>query len=103
MFGRNTTAGLVNVITKKPELVRFGGSLDASYGNYNAIQATGAVNIPAGENVAFRAAANYEKRDSYLRQGTSLRSLDPIKDNLSRGSAFSSFRNESKAGNTRRL
>jgi iron complex outermembrane receptor protein len=97
LFGRNTTAGLVNVITKAPRLGEFGASFDAAYGNYNAIQATGTINLPVGESVAIRGAVNFDKRDSYLLRGTSAFSLDPVKDNLSaRLSALFQFSDRGK-------
>jgi len=84
LFGRNTTAGLVNLITAKPKLREFSGSIDGAYGNYNATQLTGVVNIPLGERVAVRAAANYDRRDNYLIAGPTWKSpLDPFKKNIS--------------------
>ena len=84
LFGRNTTAGLVNVITNKPELGKFSGSLDASYGNFDTRQITGVLNIPVSDAVAIRAAANYDRRDSYLVRGPAFTTpLDPFKKNLS--------------------
>lgn len=82
LYGRNTTAGLVNVISARPKDV-FEASFDGTYGNYNTVQATGMINLPVGENAAIRAAINYDRRDNYLRPGTSAFSLDPAKDNLS--------------------
>lgn len=84
LFGRNTTAGLVNIITNKPKLGAFSGSLDASYGNFDTQQITGVVNLPVGDRIAIRAAANYDRRDSYLIEGPNwTTSLDPYKKNLS--------------------
>ncbi|MEJ7926347.1 TonB-dependent receptor [Sphingobium sp. AN641] len=84
LFGRNTTAGLVNVIANKPKLGSFNGSLDASYGNFDTQQITGVLNIPVSDAVAIRAAANYDRRDSYLIRGPAFTTpLDPFKKNLS--------------------
>ncbi|MBB4642538.1 TonB-dependent receptor [Rhizorhapis suberifaciens] len=84
LFGRNTTAGLVNVITNKPKLGSFSGSLDATYGNFDTQQITGVLNIPVSDAVAIRAAANYDRRDSYLIRGPAFTTaLDPFKKNLS--------------------
>lgn len=84
LFGRNTTAGLVNVITNKPKLGSFSGSLDAAYGNFDTQQATGVLNLPVSETIAIRAAANYDRRDSYLVAGPGWTApLDPYKKNLS--------------------
>eukprot|EP01013_Petalomonas_cantuscygni_P002397 TRINITY_DN1244_c0_g2_i1.p1 TRINITY_DN1244_c0_g2~~TRINITY_DN1244_c0_g2_i1.p1 ORF type:complete len:449 (+),score=57.22 TRINITY_DN1244_c0_g2_i1:54-1400(+) len=65
LFGRNATAGVVNVVTAKPRLGQFQASGDAEYGNYNAIKVKGMVNIPLGDTLAFRGAGIYVKRDGY--------------------------------------
>lgn len=84
LYGRNTTAGVVNVISALPVLGKFQGSVDGSYGNYNTANATGVINIPAGDSMAFRAAVNYDRRDSYLHAGPSFNAnMNPFKDNLS--------------------
>ena len=65
LFGRNATAGVVNVVTAKPRIGEFQASGDAEYGNYDAIKVKGMVNIPIGENLALRGAGVYVKRDGY--------------------------------------
>ena len=65
LFGRNATAGVVNVVTAKPKLGQFEASGDVEYGNYNAMKVKGMINIPIGENVAFRGAGVFVKRDGY--------------------------------------
>lgn len=90
LYGRNTTAGVVNLISAKPKLGKFEGSVDLTYGNYNTFQATGVINVPVSESIALRGAVNYDRRDSYLKAGTGFTSkLSPFKENLSvRGSAL---------------
>lgn len=65
LFGRNATAGVFNIITAKPDLSGFKASGEASYGNYNAIQAKGMVNVPIGDIAGVRLAGMYLKRDGY--------------------------------------
>lgn len=69
LYGRNATGGAVNVIPKRPQLGQFGGEVHLDYGNYNAIRAEAAVNIPLGENAAFRLAGKVADRDGYLSDG----------------------------------
>ncbi|CCA90711.1 TonB-dependent receptor [Novosphingobium sp. PP1Y] len=97
LFGRNTTAGLVNIIANKPSVSGFSGSVDATYGNYDTRQLTGVVNLPVSDNIAVRAAANYDYRDSTMIAGPAFdASLDPYKNNLSgRLSALFNFGNGS--------
>jgi len=83
LFGRNTTAGLVNVITNLPSF-ELGGRVDATYGNYNQVQTTGVLNVPLSDTIAVRAAVNYDHRDSFITTGTQVgNDLDPFKDNIS--------------------
>jgi iron complex outermembrane recepter protein len=71
LYGRNATGGAINIITRKPQLGVFGGDLSASYGNYDALQLNGAVNLPIGDNAAMRAAGQYLRHDGYMSDGTS--------------------------------
>jgi iron complex outermembrane receptor protein len=83
LFGRNTTAGLVNVITNHP-VDRFEASVDASYGNYDSRLLTGMINVPISSSIAVRAAFNYDRRDSFLESGPRVRAdLSPFRDNVS--------------------
>jgi iron complex outermembrane receptor protein len=71
LYGRNATAGAINVLPAKPRLGEFSGYGSASYGNYDAYNVEGAVNVAAGENAALRLSGIYSQHDGYLRDGTS--------------------------------
>ena len=47
LFGRNASAGLIHIITRRPEFDDFGGYAELTYGNYNQIRAAGAHHRPA--------------------------------------------------------
>lgn len=64
LFGRNATAGAIRVITKEVES-DFGGYVQASYGNYDAYQVRGAINLPLGENAGLRVSAMTHQHDGY--------------------------------------
>ena len=64
LYGRNTTAGVLNIITQRPEK-NFGGYLTASYGNYNAVRLNGALNLPLGDNLGVRIAGMYNDHKGY--------------------------------------
>lgn len=70
LYGRNATGGAINVITRKPELGKFGGSANLQYGNYEAVRAEAAANIPLGDNAAIRAAGLVIRHDGYMKDGT---------------------------------
>lgn len=63
-FGRNTTGGLVNIITAKPTDT-YSARLTGEYGNFNNTEVNGFVNVPLPGNLAVRAAGLYLKRDGY--------------------------------------
>lgn len=67
LFGRNATAGVVNMHTAKPVLEEFQGSAEFEYGNFDSTRAEAMLNIPVGEKVAIRLAGNFVKRDGYTR------------------------------------
>ena len=62
LFGRNSAAGAVSIITKKP-VDYFEGRVLARYGNYDKRRIEGMVNVPFGEGVAFRLNVLVNKRD----------------------------------------
>ncbi|MFW2830088.1 TonB-dependent receptor [Sphingomonas sp. ID0503] len=64
LFGRNTTGGAINFITKQPTLSGTQGYLQAGYGNYDTWSAQGAVETTVVEDqVGLRVAGNFEKGD----------------------------------------
>ncbi|CAN5350540.1 TonB-dependent receptor [soil metagenome] len=69
LFGRNTTGGTINVVTKQPSDA-FSGQLEATYGNYNYFQVRGYVTGPLAENVSGSLAFTTTDRD-----GTSLNTV----------------------------
>ena len=63
LFGRNTTAGLINVVTNKP-VDEFQASVSADVGNYDTWNLEGMVNLPISENVQARFAIRSENSDN---------------------------------------
>ncbi|CAN5228032.1 TonB-dependent receptor [soil metagenome] len=66
LFGRNASAGLLNIITKKPEFT-FGGTGEATYGNYDYYRLSAGVTGPITDTLAARIDGVYSKRDGYFR------------------------------------
>ena len=67
LFGRNTTAGAISIVTKKPVLDEFDASLRATFGNFDRTQVQGIVNVPLVDGkLAARLGADYHVRDGYL-------------------------------------
>lgn len=65
LFGKNASAGIISIVTKEPQF-EFGGGVEVSYGNYDAIVVRGNVTGPIAETLAFSVEGNYNKRDGYI-------------------------------------
>lgn len=59
LFGRNTTAGLINVVTNKPK-DEFEASMAVEVGNYDSVNFEGMLNLPMGDKVQARVAFRQE-------------------------------------------
>ncbi len=82
LYGRNTTAGVVNVISARPAQ-RFEVSGLVGYGSFGSLQATGVVNLPLSDWLAVRAAVNLERRDNVVETSVSRIDIDPSRNNRS--------------------
>ncbi|WP_294195721.1 TonB-dependent receptor [uncultured Sphingomonas sp.] len=68
LFGRNTTGGAINFITKSPTLHGNEGYAEAGYGNFNTVTAQGAIETTMVEDqLGLRVAANYVKGDGQIK------------------------------------
>jgi iron complex outermembrane recepter protein len=68
LFGKNASAGVISLVTKKPAF-DFGGLVEASYGNYNAVVLKGYLTGPVSDSIAASLAGGYNRRDGYLTNG----------------------------------
>ena len=66
LFGKNASAGVISVITREPQF-EFGGSVEATYGNYDALTLKGDITGPITETIAFSVDGSYNRRDGYGR------------------------------------
>jgi iron complex outermembrane recepter protein len=66
LFGRNSTVGNVNIISKRPKMEEFDAEAGAQLGSFNNQQVHAMVNLPFGETFAMRVSFIEETRDSYL-------------------------------------
>ena len=77
LFGRNTSAGALNVTTRRPNLNRIEGFANASYGNFDFVNVQGGVSLPISEGVAgVRLSGAYRRRDGFLDSSTGAESLN---------------------------
>lgn len=66
LFGKNSSAGVIQIITANPELGRrtFEGSV--SYGTKDEFNVETVANLPLGDNAALRVAGGVQRRDGFV-------------------------------------
>jgi outer membrane receptor protein involved in Fe transport len=65
LFGRNASAGLIHVISRRPEF-EFGGMAELTYGNYDFMRGQLGLTGPITDNIAFRIDVVGVRRDGFL-------------------------------------
>ncbi|MDA7839982.1 TonB-dependent receptor [Luminiphilus sp.] len=65
LYGKNTNAGAISVITKKPNFEESEGYVEASVGNYSMSKLTASASGPLTQNLAYRLSGNINQRDGY--------------------------------------
>lgn len=83
LFGRNTTGGAVNFITRKPTLSGSNGYAELGYGNFNTLTGKAAFETTFSEDsVGLRLAVNYAKGDGQIKNvfvgGRDANSIDTL-------------------------
>lgn len=66
LYGRNSVAGAVNLISAQPDPGQWSGKISAEYGRFNHKKFSGAVNIPVGEDGALRVSGLYKDQDGWV-------------------------------------
>jgi iron complex outermembrane recepter protein len=75
LFGRNASAGLINVVTAKPKFEPQGYA-EGSYGNYNYYRLAGGVTGGVTDKLALRLDGVYTKRNGFLTDTVSGRKIN---------------------------
>ena len=80
IYGRNATAGNVNIITNKP-VNEFDASAEVSYGNYDNISTSGMINVPViDDRLMLRAAVLTNDRDGFNINNRAVKSIKNTND-----------------------
>ncbi|MDZ7784659.1 MAG: TonB-dependent receptor plug domain-containing protein [Halioglobus sp.] len=66
LYGKNTNAGAINIITKGPNMEEYEGHLEANLGDYDLQRYIAAVSGPISDNLAFRLSGSIHQRDGFL-------------------------------------
>jgi outer membrane receptor protein involved in Fe transport len=78
LFGKNTSAGVINVISKRPQF-DFGSDIELTTGNFSALEGAASITGPlAGDTLAGRLYVSARERDGYydVNRGQGPRSED---------------------------
>jgi len=76
LFGRNSTAGSINIIPAKPEFGATYGSAELDLGNYNKRQWNVIQNIGVSDSFALRATVSKVSRDGWIKQTQDFTDID---------------------------
>lgn len=66
LYGRNTFAGTINIITNEPEFDDISGSLSAQTGNYSRARFDAVLNVPVSDTFALRFAGLADSHSGYI-------------------------------------
>ena len=79
LFGKNASAGVINVVTAKPSLDGYTGSATMTVGDYSQIVVKGDITGPLSDTFAWSLSGSYNERDGYftnLATGTEFNELN---------------------------
>jgi len=65
LFGKNASAGVISVVTKKPTF-ESEGNVEGTISNFNGYRVGGYYTAPISETLAFSLSGNYNVRDGYV-------------------------------------
>ena len=74
LFGKNVSAGAVNITTKRPSF-DWGGKAEVTVGNYGLINPRATITGPIAQGVAFRLSGSTNQRDGYFTNVTTGRDV----------------------------
>ena len=70
LFGKNVSAGAINIITKRPEF-EWHGKAEVSVGSLGLINPRGTITGPISDSLAFRLSGSINERDGYFNNNIS--------------------------------
>lgn len=66
LFGKNASAGVINVVTAKPSLDGYTGSVSGTVGEFSQVIGKAEINGPISNTFAWGLSANFNQRDGYF-------------------------------------
>ena len=86
LFGRNASVGAVSFHTARPKFGDFNGEVTGEIGNGDRYRAYGYVNVPVGDNAAFRFAGSQQWFKGYWHNNLDDKQVGGTDDTILRGS-----------------
>jgi iron complex outermembrane receptor protein len=71
LYGRNSSGGAINVLSRNPVLGETNGYISLNAGNYNLAKTQAAINLPFSDTLAARVSMQIVDREGYNSDGTS--------------------------------
>jgi len=87
LFGKNTVAGAVNLISAKPS-DEFSGEINTSFGNFNAREVSALVNIPLSSTLFSKISVSKQKRDGVTKNLITNHEINELDDESYRAQLF---------------
>jgi iron complex outermembrane receptor protein len=69
LYGKNTNAGAISIITKSPNREEFEGYIEATLGDYDLQKYVAAASGPITDKLAYRISGTIHERDGYMENG----------------------------------
>ncbi len=66
LFGKNSSAGVIQIVTRAPELNAAAAEASLSYGSFDELNGNLTVNVPIGTRAAFRVTGTLQRRDGFV-------------------------------------
>jgi len=87
LFGKNTVAGAVNLISAKPS-DEFSGAINTSFGNFNAREVSVLVNIPLSSTLFSKISVSKQQRDGFTKNLITNHKINELDDESYRAQLF---------------
>lgn len=63
LFGKNASAGVLSIVTKRPDLAETEGSVELGYDEYGELRVKSTYSAPVSDDIAYRLSGNYKHVD----------------------------------------
>lgn len=104
LYGRNTFAGAINIISNAPDFGEMYGNVQGLLGDYRRARAQAVLNLPLGSTLALRVAAMGDRHDGYIRNRWTEGPGDDLRDeNVQVGRLTARWRPSREVDSTLRL